>query len=72
MKTNIGALRQQLIDDVRIHGIIIDGGTVVNSISQRSTLRIEMRVIPIAETIQSGSTDIANLSQVVPSIRILK
>lgn len=127
MYTNIGALRQQLRDDARVHGIILDGGTVVNSIPQKSKLRLEMRakdqgyfleviekvkkcaeaaalatgcslewnhfepncdsltsnqkmldlfgrhlerydIIPIKERIQSGSTDMGNVSQVVPSI----
>lgn len=127
MYTNIGALRQQLRDDARVHGIITDGGKVVNSIPQKSTLRLEMRardqeyfleviekvkkcaeaaalatgctlewrhfepncdsltsnykmldlfekhlekynITHITEKIQSGSTDMGNVSQVVPSI----
>lgn len=123
---NINALRQQLRDDARVHGIIIEAGSVANSIPDKSRVRLEMRAkdqkyfyeliekvkrcaeaaalatgcrlewnhfepncdsmttnqslldiykknveafdIKIETTTESGSTDMGNLSQVVPSI----
>jgi len=40
---NINALRQQLRSDARVHGIIIEAGSVANSIPDRSKVRLEMR-----------------------------
>ncbi|MEL7649968.1 MAG: M20 family metallopeptidase [Sedimentibacter sp.] len=40
---NINALRQQLRDDARVHGIIIEAGSVANSIPDKSKVRLEMR-----------------------------
>jgi len=123
---NINALRQQLRDDARVHGIIIEAGSAANSIPDKSRVRLEMRAkdqkyfyeliekvkrcaeaaalatgcrlewnhfepncdsmttnqtlldiykkniqefdIKIETTKESGSTDMGNLSQVVPSI----
>lgn len=39
----VGVLRQQLRDGTRIHGIIPEGGTVVNSIPDRCRIRLEVR-----------------------------
>lgn len=41
--TNINALRQQIRDDARIHGIMIEGGDAVNIIPSHSKLRLEIR-----------------------------
>lgn len=40
---NINALRQQLRDDARVHGIIIEAGSAANSIPDKSKVRLEMR-----------------------------
>ena len=40
---NINALRQQLRSDARVHGIIIEAGSVANSIPDKSKVRLEMR-----------------------------
>ncbi len=40
---NISVLRQQLRDGTRIHGIILEGGDVVNSIPDRCKIRYEIR-----------------------------
>lgn len=40
---NISMLRQQLKDGTRIHGIILEGGDVVNSIPDRCKMRYEIR-----------------------------
>lgn len=40
---NINALRQQLRDDARVHGIIIEAGSVANSIPDKSKVRLEIR-----------------------------
>lgn len=40
---NINALRQQLRSDARVHGIILEAGSVVNSIPDKSKVRLEMR-----------------------------
>lgn len=40
---NISLLRQQLKDGTRIHGIIVNGGEVVNSIPDVCTIRYEVR-----------------------------
>ncbi len=40
---NINALRQQLRDDARVHGIIIEAGAVANSIPDKSKVRLEIR-----------------------------
>ncbi len=40
---NISVLRQQLKDGTRIHGIILEGGDVVNSIPDRCKMRYEIR-----------------------------
>jgi amidohydrolase len=42
---NINALRQQLPEDVRIHGIITEGGTACNIIPERASARIGVRTI---------------------------
>lgn len=126
MFNNINALRQQLRDDARVHGIIIEAGDVVNSIPAKGKIRLEMRAkdneyylslvekvkncakaaalatgtrlewnhfeptcdslktnsnllnifkdqmkkygIPVENEIIPGSTDMGNVSQVVPSI----
>lgn len=39
----VSVLRQQLRDGTRIHGIIPEGGTVVNSIPDRCRIRLEVR-----------------------------
>lgn len=39
----VSVLRQQLRDGTRIHGIVLDGGTVVNSIPDRCGIRLEVR-----------------------------
>ncbi len=39
----VSVLRQQLRDGTRIHGIVLDGGTVVNSIPDRCRIRLEVR-----------------------------
>lgn len=39
----VSVLRQQLKDGTRIHGIVLDGGTVVNSIPDRCGIRLEVR-----------------------------
>ncbi|MGM9534673.1 MAG: M20 family metallopeptidase [Intestinibacter sp.] len=44
---NISVLRQQLRDGTRIHGIITNGGDVVNSIPDRCTVRYEIRHIDL-------------------------
>ena len=41
--SSINALRQQLKDDVRIHGIIVEGGEAPNSIPAKCKARIEIR-----------------------------
>jgi len=40
---NINALRQQLRDDARVHGIIIEAGNVANCIPDKGKVRLEMR-----------------------------
>ncbi|HDI00021.1 MAG: hypothetical protein DRP94_07695 [Candidatus Latescibacterota bacterium] len=42
---SINALRQQLPDDVRIHGIITDGGQAVNVIPERASMRLGVRTL---------------------------
>jgi amidohydrolase len=39
----VSVLRQQLKDGTRIHGIVLDGGTAVNSIPDRCRIRLEVR-----------------------------
>ncbi|MFA9422517.1 MAG: M20 family metallopeptidase [Sedimentibacter sp.] len=123
---NINALRQQLRSDARVHGIIIEAGSVANSIPDKSKVRLEMRAkdqkyfleliekvkrcaeaaalatgcrlewnhfepncdslttnqnvlnifsnhveefdIKVETTLEMGSTDMGNVSQIVPSI----
>jgi amidohydrolase len=45
---NIGALRQQLKDDVRIHGIITDGGQAANIIPEHTAARFLVRSSDLA------------------------
>jgi len=40
---NINAMRQQLRSDARVHGIIIEAGSVANSIPDKSKVRLEIR-----------------------------
>jgi len=42
---SINALRQQLPEDVRIHGIITDGGQAVNIVPERAAMRLGVRTI---------------------------
>jgi len=42
---NINALRQQLPEDVRIHGIITEGGTACNIIPERASAQFGVRTI---------------------------
>lgn len=124
---NINALREQLIDGTRIHGIILEAGTAPNIIPEKGKVRLELRAkempyfeevlekvkncaraaalatgcqldfnhfeptcqsldedptlvevfreamakfdIPEGEQVKSGSTDMGNVSQVVPAIQ---
>lgn len=40
---NVSVLRQQLKDGTRIHGIVLEGGSVVNSIPEKAVMRYEVR-----------------------------
>jgi amidohydrolase len=44
---NVGLLRQQLKDDVRIHGIITEGGAAPNIIPERATGRFMVRSLDL-------------------------
>lgn len=48
MYTSIATLRQQLPDEVRLHGIISDGGTSPNVIPERAALKMRMRAPTLA------------------------
>lgn len=45
--TNLNALRQQLRDDARIHGVIIDGGRVPNIIPDYAAARFYIRALDV-------------------------
>ena len=72
----VGLLRQQLPQDVRIHGIITRGGDAPNIIPTpsfdavyRCALESLGETVPPDDNRSLGSSDVGNVSQVIPVIQ---